>query len=348
MTERVLDGCIKCGACVRVCPIIAQQGRDAFPGPRRLAVEAPRFDGELHALRSSLLLCTTCGRCEEVCPSRLPLPQALVRVRSLVLEGDERPEGQERMMENVVATGRTVVPSGPPASVPTTGDLMLFPGCIAHARLPETIVAALRLLRAAGARPYIPEGWACCGSPLEKIGASSLVETVKGINSRVLGVAKVVTTCPGCTVQLRTAHGMDAWHIIEHLHAVGGVPGDLFDPHAPPVRAALHRPCHLARVVGPHTMEMARDLLARVPGVEVVEYDGQDDCCGGGGGVASSRPEVAEAMARRKIGSARDAGADLLLAPCPFCVVNLRRAGGMEVQDLTVFLAERLGPGQNK
>jgi Fe-S oxidoreductase len=206
----------------------------------------------------------------------------------------------------------------------------------------------MALLKATGASPYIPLGWSCCGSPLDKIGATEHLEAVRSNNKRVLGPEKVVTTCPGCTVQLRAAYGMDAWHIIEHLHGAGGVPREKFDTRAPPLKVALHHPCHLVRSVGPHTMDMARDLLRAVPGVWVVEYEGEDDCCGGGGGVASSRPDVAEEMARRKVRSARRAGADMILAPCPFCVVNLRRAGSIVVEDLTKFLAGRLDPGQNK
>ena len=346
MTERVLDGCLKCGACLRSCPVLALEGRDAFPGPRRLAVEAPRFGGGLASLQSPLSMCTTCGRCEEVCPSRLPLPRALVRVRALASEGSTRPEGQMRMLKNVSATGRTVVPSRP-TEVPTSGDLLFFPGCIAEGRLPEAVSASLRLLRATGSRPYVPSGWACCGAPLEKIGANEHLEMVEGRNRMLLGQEQVVTSCPGCTVQLH-ALGIDAWHIIEHLHRVGGVPHERYDQQAPPVKVALHRPCHLARTVGPHTMDMARELLEAVPGVRVVEYEGENDCCGGGGGVASSRPDLAEVMARRKVRSALRAGAEILLAPCPFCVVNLRRVGGIRAEDLTTFLAGRLDPGQNQ
>lgn len=348
MTARTLDGCIKCGACVRACPVMAQEGRDAFPGPRRLSVEAPRIGGVLPSLRTALSMCTTCGRCEEVCPSRLPLPQALVRVRAIVSEGASPLEGQARMLENVAGTGRTVVPGSTVPSIPSSGDLMFFPGCIAAGRLPEAVSAALRLLEVTGSRPFAPPGWACCGAPLEKVGATDHLDMVRARNEGLLNTGKVVTACPGCTVQLRAAYGADAWHIIEHLHRLGGIPRESYDRSAPAVRVALHRPCHLARVVGPHTMDMARDLLEAVPGVKVVDYDGENDCCGGGGGVASSRPEVAEEMARRKVRSAREAGADLLIAPCPFCVVNLRRAGGMEVEDLTTFLAKRLDQGQNK
>lgn len=341
MIDRVIDGCIKCGACLRECPVLRQEGEGRFPGPRRLAVEAPRFNAGLAALRDPLSLCTTCSRCGSVCPSNLPLPEALVRVRALLWEGG-RSEGQQKMLHNVDRTLRTVLPEreGPPA--PDRGDLAFFPGCIAHGRLPEETAASLALLRAAGGRPFVPKDWACCGSPLEKIGERDRLEKVRQRNTDLLsGVEEVVTSCPGCTVQLRNMYHKDAWHILEYLHRTG-LPARSFEPRGPPVKVTLHRPCHLARVVGPHTMDMARELLEALPGVIVVEHEGADECCGGGGGVASAHPEASKRMAERKLRLARGSGADLLLAPCPFCVLNLRRAGGMEVQDLMVFLAGRL------
>ncbi|MBI0583665.1 MAG: 4Fe-4S dicluster domain-containing protein [Methanomassiliicoccus sp.] len=347
MNARAADGCIKCGACLRACPVLAQEGKEEFPGPRRLVVEAPRFNVPLASLRPPLALCTTCARCEEACPSRLPLTDAMVRMKASIDWGTDRPEGQARMLDSVSRTGRAVAPDRPSPPAPSEGDIMFFPGCIAEGRLPEVVGASLALLKAAGERPYVPSGWACCGSPLEKVGASWHLSSVRAANAPILR-GKAVTACPGCTVQLRNAYGMEALHVIEHLHSRGGIPARRYLRDAPLVTVALHRPCHLARVVGPHTMEMARDLLGSVPGVTVTEYDEQDGCCGGGGGVASSRPEVAERMARGKIRSARSAGADVLLAPCPFCVINLRRAGGMAVEDLMVFLARRLEVGENK
>ncbi len=343
MTSRTIDGCMKCGACVRECPVLLQEGRDGFPGPRRLAVEGPRFNEELSALRSPLELCTTCARCATVCPSALPLPEALVQVRRLLYRDQPRPEGQERMLANMDRTLRTVLPSGPVTDVPSTGDLLFFPGCIGHGRYPEGITSSLSLIRVAGGRPFAPQGWACCGSPLEKIGDEQRLSRVEAHNRALFrGFDTVVTSCPGCTVQLRKRYGLDPQHIIEHIHGSGRLCRSSFDPSSPPIKVALHSPCHLARVVGPHTLEMARDLLDMVPGVEVVNTGLEDDCCGGGGGVASARPDVAERMAGRKVQAALRAGAQLLLAPCPFCVINLGRIGLLNVQDLTVFLASRL------
>jgi Fe-S oxidoreductase len=244
------------------------------------------------------------------------------------------------MLESVDRTLRTVL-SERGETAPEEGDLAFFPGCIAHGRLPEVAAASLALLKATGARPYIPRDWACCGSPLEKIGEPDRLERVRRKNAELLSeVGEVVTSCPGCTVQLRTAYHKDAWHILEYLHRTG-FPAGTFAP-ARGVKVAFHRSCHLARVVGPHTTDMAWELLGAVPGVTVVEHEGEDECCGGGGGVASSCPEASLRMAERKLRSARRSGADVLLAPCPFCVLNLRRAGGMDVQDLSVFLAGML------
>lgn len=343
MTFRTVDGCIKCGACVRDCPVLLQEGRDRFPGPRRLAIEGPRFNEELSALRSPLELCTTCARCTTVCPSALPLPEALVQVRRLLFRDAPRPEGQERMLANIDGTMRAVLPSPYVTEVPSTGNVLFFPGCIGHGRYPEGISSSLSLIRAAGGRPFTPQGWACCGSPLEKIGDEGRRARVEAHNRALFrGFDAVVTSCPGCTVQLRKRYGMDPQHIIEHIHGSDSLGRSSFDPRSPPKRVALHSPCHLSRVVGPHTLEMARELLDMVPGVEVVSTGLEDECCGGGGGVASARPDVAERMARRKVQAALKEGAELLLAPCPFCVLNLGRTGLLKVQDLTEFLASRL------
>ncbi len=338
---KVLDGCIKCGACVRECPVLRQEGPGVFPGPRQLAVEGPRFNRELEGLRSPLALCTTCARCEAACPSRLPLPDAVVEVRKRLSGPGPLSEGHRRMLENVDRTGRTVLPERKAGERPAEGDVLFFPGCIGEGRSGEATSSALALIRAAGGKPYVPGGWMCCGSPLEKIGDTERLRKVREANLPLLDRAEVlVASCPGCTMQLRRGYGKDPLHLLEFLAERGAkLP---FDPEAPKVRVSLHRPCHLARSVGPHTIDDARRILEAVPGVEVLDHPGQDDCCGGGGGVASAAPEVAARMAQARMAAARDAGADMVLAPCPFCVVNLGRTSMMEVRDLAAFLVARL------
>lgn len=337
--EKTVDGCVKCGACLRECPVVRLD--PDFPGPRRLAVEGPRFNRELSALRDPLAGCTTCGRCETLCPSRLPLTESMVRVRSVLYDKGGLSEGQRRMVLNAERFGRTVM-AGPRVRAPNDGEVLFFPGCVGEARLLGPTQVAVDLLGELGSRPFVPDGWACCGSPLEKIGEREVAESMRSRNHDILAKAdRVVTACPGCTVHLGRS-GFQPLHIVEHLYEEVGL-RRLVGLRRPPVTVTVHEPCHLARTVGPHAMDYVREILAAIPGVTVVEMEDPGECCGGGGGVASARPELAMALARRKVEQARRTNADLMIAPCPFCVTNLRKAGGMEVQDLSSFLVQRGG-----
>jgi L-lactate dehydrogenase complex protein LldF len=71
--------CIRCGACMNHCPVYLTTGGHAYgwvyPGPMG-AVLTPNFIGieeGQHLPNAS----TFCGRCEEVCPMRIPLPKMM-------------------------------------------------------------------------------------------------------------------------------------------------------------------------------------------------------------------------------------------------------------------------------
>ena len=71
--------CIRCGACMNHCPIFAAIGGHAYgwvyPGPMG-AVLTPALIGV--DLAGNLPNASTfCGRCEEVCPVRIPLPRMM-------------------------------------------------------------------------------------------------------------------------------------------------------------------------------------------------------------------------------------------------------------------------------
>lgn len=71
--------CIRCGACMNHCPVYLSTGGHAYgwvyPGPMG-AVLTPQFIGieeGQHLPNAS----TFCGRCEQVCPMRIPLPKMM-------------------------------------------------------------------------------------------------------------------------------------------------------------------------------------------------------------------------------------------------------------------------------
>jgi len=75
--------CIRCGACINHCPVYGVTSGHAYgwvyPGPMG-SVLTPHFVGieEAHLLPGAS---TFCGRCEEVCPVRIPLPDLLRKWR---------------------------------------------------------------------------------------------------------------------------------------------------------------------------------------------------------------------------------------------------------------------------
>ena len=71
--------CIRCGACMNHCPVYGAVGGHAYgwvyPGPMG-AVLTPQLVGVEEA--SNLPNASTfCGRCESVCPVRIPLPKLM-------------------------------------------------------------------------------------------------------------------------------------------------------------------------------------------------------------------------------------------------------------------------------
>lgn len=80
--------CIRCGACMNHCPVYLAVGGHTYgwvyPGPIGAALD-PHFLGieEAHHLPGAS---TFCGRCQEVCPMRIPLPEIMRHWREEAFE----------------------------------------------------------------------------------------------------------------------------------------------------------------------------------------------------------------------------------------------------------------------
>ncbi|MDX9821739.1 MAG: LutB/LldF family L-lactate oxidation iron-sulfur protein [Syntrophales bacterium] len=89
MTRETLF-CIRCGACMNICPVFNQVGGHAYgatyPGPIG-AILTPQLLGS--GVAGGLPFASTlCGACAEACPVKIPIPNILLHLRGRVLEGD--------------------------------------------------------------------------------------------------------------------------------------------------------------------------------------------------------------------------------------------------------------------
>ena len=82
--------CIRCSACLNVCPVYERAGGHAYgsvyPGPIG-AILTPQLRGTASAVDASLPYASSlCGACYEVCPVAIDIPEVLVHLREKVAE----------------------------------------------------------------------------------------------------------------------------------------------------------------------------------------------------------------------------------------------------------------------
>ncbi|MBZ9599152.1 lactate utilization protein [Streptomyces erythrochromogenes] len=90
-TGRQALRCIRCSACLNVCPVYERAGGHAYgsvyPGPIG-AVLSPQLRGTGSEIDASLPYASTlCGACYEVCPVAIDIPEILVHLRERVAQG---------------------------------------------------------------------------------------------------------------------------------------------------------------------------------------------------------------------------------------------------------------------
>lgn len=85
--------CIRCGACLNICPVYRQTGGHAYgstySGPIG-AILTPQLQSMQHS-QSLPYASSLCGACYEVCPVKINIPEILIHLRSKVVANGESP-----------------------------------------------------------------------------------------------------------------------------------------------------------------------------------------------------------------------------------------------------------------
>jgi len=83
--------CIRCSACLNICPVYERVGGHAYgsvyPGPIG-AILTPQLRG-VEAAGSLPFASSLCGACAEVCPVKINIPEVLVHLRARVVEHEK-------------------------------------------------------------------------------------------------------------------------------------------------------------------------------------------------------------------------------------------------------------------
>jgi L-lactate dehydrogenase complex protein LldE len=112
-------------------------------------------------------------------------------------------------------------------------------------------------------------------------------------------------------------------------------------------KLTYHDSCHMCRGLG--LKQQPRRCIAGVKGAELIEMPQSDECCGFGGSFSVRLPEVSEAILRKKLDTARAAGAEFVVSADPGCMMQM--AGGLSRRGdalKVVHIAQVLAGGETR
>ena len=220
----------------------------------------------------------------------------------------------------------------------------LFVTCLVDMMRPRIGFAALKLLEAAGFEVVVPASQTCCGQPGwnsgERASARALAEKLIG---EFESCDYLVAPSGSCTGMIKTHYpalfeGEGAW--LARVEALAAKSWELTDfllnvarLELPPGRfngtITYHDSCAGLRELG--VKQQPRSLLAKMPGVTLVEMKDSEVCCGFGGTFSIKFGEISAAMAETKCANIAASGAETVVLGDLGCMLNiegrLRRRG---------------------
>ncbi len=216
-------------------------------------------------------------------------------------------------------------------------EVQLFIPCFIDQLYPQTAFNTMKILEMAGCKVHYNPGQTCCGQPAFNSGywneAGKLARKFLNDFTDNMPVVSPSASCSsfvihyypqileGNELMMRRFSNLRP-HIFELTDFLVNVLkkedfGAVF-PH----RVTFHDACSALREYG--LKNEARQLLANVEGLELVEMPERDTCCGFGGTFAVKNADISSAMAEKKVEFALHTGAEFILSTESSCLMNLQ------------------------
>ena len=228
-----------------------------------------------------------------------------------------------------------------------------FVTCLVDSMRPSIGFAAIKLLEAAGATVVVPPTQTCCGQPGynsgDRAGAKALATKLV---AEFEDCDYLVAPSGSCSGMIKT-HYRDLFRddptMLSRVEALSAKTFELTDflvsvlkldrvPGSFAGTVTYHDSCSGLREMG--VKRQPRALLAKIPGVKLVEMAESETCCGFGGTFAIKFGEISARLADNKCRDIASTGADAIVLGDLGCMLNiegrLRRRGDMKTRVLHV------------
>jgi glycolate oxidase iron-sulfur subunit len=335
--SRHIDQCLACRACEVICPsgvrygLLVEQARvvkerNQPPGAaerflRWLGLkQLMPYPGRLKRVARLVIFYQSIGLQALVRRWRF-LPPSLQTMESL-LPPIQKPLSQRRLSSQMV-TGK--------------GLVLFFTGCIQEGFLKPVNEATCRVLEKNGFQVLQPKNQTCCGAAQVHLGdlvqARNLAR--QNIDSFLAAgePAAILCNAGGCGLALK-----EYGHLLaddpQYAEAALRFSNRVQDVHeflaenlnVPPTRVISAQvtyadSCHLRN--GQKVIDQPRELLRRVPGIELIELEHPEQCCGSAGVYNIAHPEIAAQILRAKLEDIAASGAEIVAVSNTGCHLQL-------------------------
>lgn len=374
--------CADCGRCSDNCPANAA-GRPLSPRFLTIKARDYAFQhypifgsvgngkalvGNIYA-DDEIWSCTTCGACEEECPLLVEYIDKIVDLRRGLVDDGNVPQSLQKPLKALESRGN---PYGKMekkrADWAAANDFQqTCPVRLLNGKGADTLYFVdsitayddrIQAIGRATARilHHLGEDFGILGAAerdsgheVRRFGEETLFQALRDHNTQAIqasGVRHIVTSDPHAYNALK--HDYKDLPPVEHVSQViarGVKSGSIkFNPVENGKVYTYHDPCYLGR----HNQiyDDPRNALDAIPGLKRVEMKRSRDrsfCCGGGGLMLFYEPKEDERIGVKRVRMAAEAGANVIVTACPFCMVNIEDAikvAGLEGKMTAIDLVE--------
>ncbi len=378
--------CVDCGRCSDNCPANAV-GRPLSPRFISIKSKNYMFDrfpvwGDIKTKEpvigkifeeDEIWSCTTCGACEEECPVLNEYIDKIVDLRRGMVDKGNVPQSLQKPLGALEKRGNPygkmekkrvewISDLSEEIKVKTLGNkesaanLYFVDSATSYdERLQEIAKATTQILHSIGTDfGILGKSEKDSGHEVRRFGEEMLFQTLKDENTEAIlnsNVKNIITADPHAYNALKKDYSNlpPIEHISQFIFRNLQVGNIYFEPlEDQNLIFTYHDPCYLGR----HNQiyDPPRVVLDAIPGLKRVEMSRSGDrsfCCGGGGLMLFYEPIEDRRMGQSRAEMAAEAGANVIITCCPFCLINLEdgiKTSGLEdkveVMDLTELVVK--------
>ncbi|MEW6457146.1 MAG: LUD domain-containing protein [Acidobacteriota bacterium] len=369
--------CIKCGGCLTICPVYNSVSGLIFSGPIYPGGIGLALTSVINSHKETfpyLNLCSDCKKCEEFCPTGIPVPDMISELKNIRGSGVKEKifmnyfknnKFRESLLEFLSFAQipwkkddfiiNSVLPSSKYKYFPSIKrdgiklsikenkrkKVLMFLGCLIRDFYPSIGISTFRIIEKMGFQPITSEELVCCGAPALHLGDKKSLYYMAKKNFEVfrkISPEFIVTLCP-------TGNGILKYEykkiIEENIHAFSEIIYD-FSVFLEKFNFIPKTITENEKIYFHHPCHSLNFIhvkeeprnLLKKAEYDVIEENEPYTCCGFSGAFSFLYPDISESIWNKKKNSILKSNVNKVVTTCPGCIFQLK--GGLKKEGLPI------------